>query len=165
MGIIVFVACILVILLANHFNGSNNSRQTNINEPEFQTILPTGRTVGELGGWKRVSPPESDPVFAYIDKLHGVPISVSEQQLPESFKRDTANQVAELAKKFNATTKVDAKDTSFYIGTSAKGPQSVILAKNNILILIKSQKKIDNKIWTEYINSLDSIDASRVPKY
>lgn len=122
--------------------------------PTYKTVLPNKKSINELGGWKRISPPEKDPVFAYADTIGDVPVSISQQPLPESFKNNTDTQVAELAKKFNATTKIDAGDTAVYIGTSAKGPQSAILAKANLLIMIKSEKKIANTAWANYAESL-----------
>ena len=123
--------------------------------PEYETVSPKDKSIDKLGGWRRISPPEGEPVFAYSDKINNTPISVSQQPLPDSFKTGTDGQVAELAKKFNATTKIDADGTPVYIGTSAKGPQSVILAKNDVLILIKSQQKIEDPSWIEYIKSLN----------
>ncbi|MEO5950616.1 MAG: hypothetical protein ABIQ04_04165 [Candidatus Saccharimonadales bacterium] len=121
---------------------------------EYQTVLPVGKTINTLGGWKRVSPPDSDPVYAYIDAIDGIAVSVSQQPLPKSFEGDVDSKVAELAKKFNATTKVDASGTTVYIGTSAKGPQSIIFTKNGILILVKSQEKITDASWIKYAKSL-----------
>jgi hypothetical protein len=37
--------------------------------PEYTTVLPANKNIGELGGWTRVSPPDRNPVFAYIDKI------------------------------------------------------------------------------------------------
>jgi hypothetical protein len=122
---------------------------------EYQTVLPSGKSIDGLGGWKRVSPTGSEPVYAYVDNINGIPVSVSQQPLPNSFKNDIDGQVGELAKKFNATTKLDAGGTTVYLGTSAKGPQSVILTKNGLLILIKSQGKIDDSAWTDYAQSLN----------
>ena len=123
--------------------------------PTYPTILPAGKSIDQLGGWKRVSPPKNDPVYAYNDQINGVAITVSQQQAPQSFKQHAADQTAELAKKFNATTKLTAGDTIAYLGSSSKGPQSVILTKKNLLILIKSQKKIDNNAWVTYIKTLN----------
>lgn len=120
-----------------------------------ETIIPQGKSIEQLGGWKRVSPPKSDPVFAYTDSLDGVPITVSQQILPESFKTSTDSKVAELAQKFSATTKITAGKTTAYVGSSSKGPQSVIFTKDNVLILIKSQKKIADAAWVKYIESLN----------
>lgn len=119
-----------------------------------ETIVPEGKSVEQLGGWKRVSPPTSDPVFAYTDTLDGIAITVSQQILPESFKTSTDSKVADLAEKFSATTKITAGKTTAYLGSSSKGPQSVIFTKDNVLILIKSQKKISDGSWAKYIESL-----------
>lgn len=123
--------------------------------PAYPTLAPKGTSIETLGGWKRVSPPKKDPVFAYADTLEGVNISVSQQPLPASFKDDVASQVAALAKQFNATTKLSAGATTAYIGTSAKGPQSVIFTKNDLLILIKSQSKVSDSAWIRYVQLLD----------
>jgi hypothetical protein len=125
-----------------------------VEDLEYQTILPSGKSISALGGWKRVSPEKSEPVYAYTDKIGDISINVSEQPLPESFIGNTDSQVAELAEKFNATTKIDAGDVKAYVGTSAKGPQSAIFTKNSLLILIKSQEKIDDAAWAKYIKSL-----------
>lgn len=149
---LVVVGCLVAGVLLR--NASVNS-DTDVKKPIYQTVLPKGKTIDELGGWKRVSPPKNDPVFAYTDTIDGVPISVSEQPLPQSFKNNTADQVADLAKKFNATDKIDASSLDVYIGTSAKGPQSVIFAKNNLLVLIKSAKKISDTSWAKYAGLLN----------
>lgn len=157
---IVVVSLLIISVFAGQMNTSSEpsvSDKTNslVENLEYQTVLPEGKTISELGGWKRVSPSKSDPVYAYADKIDNVPISVSQQPLPQSFKGSTSDQVAELAKKFNATAKLDAGTTQVYIGTSAKGPQSAILSKNGLLILIKSQQKITDKSWTKYVASLN----------
>lgn len=132
--------------------------------PQYETVIPDGKTVESLGGWKRISPPNKPEVFAYADKIGDVPISVSQQELPKSFASNATEQITELAKKFNATTKVDAGDTVVYVGTSSKGPQSAVLTKKNLLILIKSMKKIDEKDWAQYVKSLNYLQPS-VPKF
>lgn len=119
--------------------------------PTYATILPDGKSIKKLGGWKRVSPPKSDPVFAYLDTIDGVAISVSEQSMPKSFQQDPVGQTAELAKKFNATDKVMSGATAVYIGTNVKGPQSVVFTKDNVLVLIKSAATIQDVSWTNYV--------------
>ena len=132
-----------------------STNQTRLN-PGYPTVLPSSKTISGLGGWQRISPPGSEPVYAYADTIDGVAISVSQQPLPVSFKTNTKEQVAELAKKFNATTQVQAGSTTLYIGTSAKGPQSVIFIKETVLILIKSQQKIKDTSWQQYAESLNN---------
>lgn len=148
-GMVAIIGILVVgILLYQHRAGTATS------SPDYQTVLPKGAGIETFGGWQRVSPPGQDPVFAYADTINEVPISVSQQPLPESFKADTDKNVAELAKKFNATIEIDAGGTKIYVGTSAKGPQSAILTKNNLLILIKSQEKINTQTWVQYVESL-----------
>ena len=123
-------------------------------KPQYKTILPSGKTIEQLGGWQRISPTDRSAVFTYIDTIDNVQVNVSEQPLPEEFQEDTADQIEQLAKGFKADEKVTVGNTEIYIGTSVDGPQSVIFAKNNLLILIKSLSKIDSTSWAAYVNSL-----------
>jgi hypothetical protein len=122
--------------------------------PDYPTVLPAGKNIKDLGGWTLVSPPNRDPAFAYIDKIGNMQINVSQQQLPAEFKQKTAEKIEKLAKEYGASEKVSAGNTPVYIGTSEKGPQSVIFTKNDLLILIKSAVKIDNAVWADYVESL-----------
>lgn len=168
-----FIAATIIFIIAvsvfmphqNSTNRNSSAAETDHTNPNYQTVLPRGESVSEFGGWKRVSPPENDPVFAYVDKIDGVAISVSEQPLPDSFKTDVDNKVADLALKFNATNKINADDTTVYVGTSVKGPQSTIFAKENVLVMIKSQKKIADASWADYVKSLRTAADSSIPKY
>jgi hypothetical protein len=123
-------------------------------QPAFSTILPKGKTIKDLGGWSRVSPATSEPVFAYTDKIAGVTVTISEQPLPKEFEGNADAQVTELTKG-GAYNEITAGTIKAYVGTSAQGPQSVVFSKNNLLILIKSRQKIDNKDWSQYIESLN----------
>ncbi len=123
--------------------------------PDYKTILPDGKTIEGLGGWTRVSPPESNPVFAYVDTINGKEIRVSQQPLPDELKGNDVNaQVEQLATGYKATDKVTVGDITVFIGTSAKGPQSAIFATDNLLILIKSSVVISDDEWASYVNSL-----------
>lgn len=122
--------------------------------PPYDTILPAGKKIEELGGWTRISPPDRNPVYTYTDKINDIPINVSEQPLPESFKTETAEKIEAMAKDFNATGKITVGGTTIHIGASDGGPQSVIFSKNDLLILIKSSARLDNNQWAQYVNSL-----------
>lgn len=123
-------------------------------KPQFDTVLPQGKAIEDLGGWVRVSPTDKDPVFAFVDVVDGTQLNVSQQQLPENLRTDTSKKVAELATGFAANEKIDAHGLEAYVGTSIRGPQSVIFVKNNLLILIKSSGKLTNQQWADYIESL-----------
>lgn len=127
--------------------------------PTYPTLLPSQKSIHDLGGWQRISPPNKEPVFAYADTVEGVRLNVSQQRLPDTFKGDIAGNMAELAKNFQATTRLDVGGTVVYIGTSAKGPQSALFTKNNLLIFIKSEKTISDAAWSTYISSLQTSTA------
>lgn len=123
--------------------------------PTFATLLPKGKTTASVGGWARVSPEGSAPVYAYIDYIGEVQLNVSQQQLPESFRQDTKGAVQQLAEQFGAPTTLNGvEDSTVYIGKDESGPQSVIMVKDDLLILIKSSSTVSNQQWTDYLNSL-----------
>jgi hypothetical protein len=122
--------------------------------PEYDTVEPKGIEIDSLGGWTRVSPPDRNPVFAYVQTLGQATITVSQQPLPENLQTDTEAGLSTMAKEFRANEMIMAGDTQVYIETKNNGAQSVILTKNNLLILIKSSRNIDNEVWKSYIISL-----------
>lgn len=140
------------------------SKQNTV-DPGEDVVLPSGKKIDDLGGWQRVSPPENEPVFSYADKIGDVQIKVSQQKLPKEFSNNPQEKVEELAKGFNASSKIEAGNIIAYIGTNAKGPQSVILTKNDLLISIVSASTIDDADWSAYIKSLDSPKLENVPKF
>jgi hypothetical protein len=126
----------------------------NSQAPEYETLLPEGETIQDLGGWKRVTPADKDPVFAFADTISGVPVLISQQPLPQSFKKNVDGEISKLAGQFGANEKVADDDQTVYIGTSAKGPQSAIMARKGLLVLIRSESKVENQAWLEYVLSL-----------
>lgn len=137
-------------------SGINENPVLTKGEPEFTTLLPKGKSATDIGGWTRVSPNNSDPVYAYADTIDDTKITVSQQSLPISFKDDPAKQLEALANDFQATQKLQASNNlTAYIGISANGPQSVIFIKKDVLILIKSDKIIKNISWINYIDSFE----------
>ena len=152
---IAVLSCVTVVIILSQQRSSNTDLNKNTEQPQFTTVLPEEENINKLGGWIRVSPPNTEPVFAYNDTIGNVSINVSQQPLPESFKGAVDTEVAELAAQYSATKKINAGLVKAYIGISTKGPQSVIFTKNNLLILIKSQQKIDDKDWSKYIESLN----------
>lgn len=122
--------------------------------PEYDTVLPAGKSIRDYGGWTRVSPPNRDPVFAYTDTIGAIPINVSQQPLPKDFADQPEQQVQEFAANYAATKKLNVTDATAFIGNSAKGPQSVIIVMNDLLILIKASAAIPDQDWKIYIESL-----------
>jgi hypothetical protein len=73
---------------------------------------------------------------------------------PNSFKEDAAGEIAKLAEQFAANEKITAGETQAYLGTDMNGPQSVILTKNDLLILAKSDAKLTSGQWENYLATL-----------
>lgn len=133
---------------------SSRAEETN-NQPNFKPVLPEGKTISTLGGWQKLTTPNSDVFYVYVDTISGVTVNVSQQLLPGKFKGDVANKMLEMARAYNANIKLDADDTRVYIGTSAKGPQSVLFTKNGVLVLAKSWSTIPDADWVAYVKSLN----------
>ena len=122
--------------------------------PKYQTYLPSGKNIKDYGGWTRVSPPERNPVYAYSDTIGKVPIIVSQQPLPEELQANTLDAVEQLAQGYSANQKIKTKDVTIFVGTSAKGPQSIIFAEGKTLVLIKSSAGLSNDALVKYFDSL-----------
>lgn len=123
--------------------------------PDYKTLTPQGANIRQYGGWTRVSPPKSDPVYAYTDTVGKVPITVSQQPIPDGFQGGDINaQVEQLAKSFKASRKISVNGTPAFIGSSTKGPQSIIASKSDVLILIKSTAPLLDQQWVDYLASL-----------
>lgn len=123
--------------------------------PNFTPLIPKGKTIEQLGGWQKLTPPSGDAFYVFVDSIGGVSVNVSQQRLPGKFKGDITNKMTDLARAYNANVKLDIDGTKVYIGTSAKGPQSVLFIKNDVLVLIKSWATISDADWTAYIKSLE----------
>lgn len=133
--------------------GPNSGSLTKGN-PEYDTLTPDAEPIDKLGGWTKISPPSSAPVYAYADSIGKITITVSQQPLPKQLKEETMSKIEDLARSYNATRYINAQDTRVYIGTSRKGPQSLLFAKRDLLILIKSAAPINDSKWIAYVNSL-----------
>lgn len=148
------------LVKTNIFDKNLNPEQIKIEElaakkPQFKTFLPQGKTIDELGGWHKLTPPNSGAVFVYLDQIDSVRIRVTQQTMPEDFMDDKNAQIEQLAKNFKADEKITVGETIAYVGTNVNGVQSIIFEKNNTLILITSSAKIESKSWANYIQKLN----------
>ena len=119
--------------------------------PNFAPLLPEEQTIEKLGGWQKLTSPNGDSFYVFVDTVGGVTVNVSQQLLPGKFKGDVTNKMTDLARNYNATKQLKVDDTKVYIGTSAKGPQSVLFTKDGVLVLIKSWATIEDSDWASYI--------------
>ena len=132
-------------------NGQVEGAQTSVSaQPDFATLKPTTvenqATEPKYDGTKKVA--------SYNDVLDNVPITISQQPLPTGFQSDPTGKVADLAKQINANDKISTSDTTAYSGLSAKGPQTIVFTKNDLLVFIYADKKINTLSWSKYIESM-----------
>lgn len=130
-----------------------SSAPTNVT-PIFNTILPEGKTIEVLGGFALVSPPDKPAAYAFLDIINDIKIKVTQQQAPDNLISNPDNELKTIAADFNANNLLPVDDRVAYVGQSIKGPQSVIFYKNDLLILIVSEQKVDDQAWIKYLSSL-----------
>lgn len=122
--------------------------------PYYETLIPVGKTIDQLGGWTRSSPVDRNAGFVYVDYIRENRITVNQQILPEDFKTDTNVQMDALAKSLNATEVLTVGGLMVHIASSSKGPQTVLFNEKGLLVFLRSSVKLSNDDWIGYINSL-----------
>jgi hypothetical protein len=122
--------------------------------PEFEILYPAARTKEDFAaGIAKISPPGAPATYAYVDNVNGSELQVSQQQLPDRFKSNQDQEFKEFAESFAANTKVDGDNLLAYVGLNAEGPQSVVMIKDDLLILIKTKKELPPEVWSQYLTS------------
>jgi hypothetical protein len=117
--------------------------------PNFTFLLPRGDATGKVFQYNR----ESQTV-SFTDSIGGVRIVIHQTPLNKDLKEDTESKLEKIAQDNAFNEKIVTANPTAYLGTSAKGPQTVLFVKNDLQVFIASDKKIDNHDWAEYITSL-----------
>lgn len=155
-AVLVLVSGVTTTLLMTRSDGKKSSDtpgvlSENDQKADFDYSLPKGNSEGLDGAVKFNA---ERKVVNFRDSIGGIAITISQQPLPAGFKEDTDAKVKKLAEEFSATKTIATANPTSYIGTSEKGPQTVIFSKKNLLVFIQSTKKIDDHDWAEYITNL-----------
>lgn len=134
----------------------NGGAQLTHGTPDFKAFLPAGETIDAYGGWTRVSPSDSAPVYAYSATLYGTAIIVSQQKLPNNFEGDVQGKVQELQSDQGYVTQhtIELDSTTIYIGVSKNNYQSTIFEREGTLVLITSYRSINDSTIESYVKSL-----------
>lgn len=123
--------------------------------PSFEPVLPDGKSIKQLGGWSRLCPPDGTVSYVYQDTIDSTSISVTLQPLPKGFVGDPERHLKQLADDAHYAQQLRSEDgTVIRVGTSAKGPQSAMLIKQDLLIFIKTKATISDQSWRDYVDSL-----------
>jgi hypothetical protein len=148
------VVLVIGVVALNIKNKDHNTGEKGVlsaadQQANFDTLTPESSTKASD---KRYNTERK--VVSFTDTIGGIDITISQQQLPDGFKDNTQEQVKKLAESFSANEVLSTANPTSYLGTSIKGPQTVIFTKNGLLVFIQSTKKIDNHDWAEYITNL-----------
>lgn len=131
---------------------STDTSSGNSQEPPFKTVLPDGKKESTTDNSVKYDP--NKQVANYRDKIGSTTITVSQQQLPESFKANPDEEVKKVAEGFSANEVLQESNPKAYLGNDVKGAQTVIFHKNGLLVFILSDKPIEKSQWAEYITKL-----------
>lgn len=120
-------------------------------KPDFSLLFPTGTDASNYDV-VRISPPEADASYTYLDRFtdDGQIFKVTQQEVPDSF------NLANAATDFQATSVIQVDDNQIFHGYSEKGGiQSILFVKDSKLILIRSPQKFSDDLWANYYLSLN----------
>jgi hypothetical protein len=124
--------------------------------PEFDTVLPKGKTAEQLGGFARISPGDKDPVYGFADTYQGYLINITQQKMPSTFKGNEEAKLEEIAKSYQANSIIQIDENRVYHGYAQNAKvQSLIFIKNDLLIFIRSPQKLSDEAWASYIIALE----------
>lgn len=143
-----------IISSRNHNNGDTTDvlgqTATVDATPDFSTLKPT---TSDNQATDFVYNPDKK-VLKYDDILDDIRIVVNQQPLPSEFQSDPTGKVEALAAANYYKDKISTSDTTAFSGMSVKGSQTVIFTKNNLLVFISADRKIDTLKWSKYIESM-----------
>lgn len=121
---------------------------------DYKALLPGGDEANTSSG-KAAYEPEKQ-VTSFSDKIGENSIVVSEQPLPPDFKDNPDGRVEIFAKNNNFNELLQIESGRAHLGTSIKGPQSVVFQRDGVMVFLRSEKKIMNTDWVRYINNLSA---------
>jgi len=117
-------------------------------KPDFKVYYPVKNKKEEMSyDYKK-------KVASYPDQIDTIPITISQQKLPDPFKANPVVELEKLAKQINANTKLETTSVNAFMGQSVKGPQTVVFVKEETLIFIKSDSQVAISDWNKYLDSL-----------
>lgn len=125
--------------------------------PEFKSYTPSSKQIEDLGGWRKLTPPNknSKPAYVFLDSLSGVNFRVTQQEIPASIRNDPQKGLGEISQAQTGTRPVPMEDGStLYISTTDNGSQSMLVIKGEVLISITSSGILSDDQWKQYITEL-----------
>lgn len=132
-------------------SATNQSEVPTKAKPSFEVLTP-GNT--DMEGIERKTP-SGEAVYTYSDTQYGARLEVTEQQLPESFRTNSDDKLASIAKNYRMTNVITVDKTKIYYTLSDKSTvQTLVFVKSDRLIFIESSTKLTDDQWAGYYLSL-----------
>lgn len=121
-------------------------------QPTFDVVTPNDQSMDN--GSERETP-SKDKIYSFADDIGGIRIIVTQQILPDTFKKDRDAELADFAKANYLASVIQIDDSSVYHGVNEKsGIQSFVLIKGGNLIFIQADKKVTDDAMAAYIIAL-----------
>lgn len=139
--------------------GSKEVRQLSAEEQAqttFNPLVPLENLTDESG--KQATPEyrydQAKKVLGYTTQYNNAVLTISQQQLPETFK-SSPGELARVAKNIQANTSVETQKGLVYVATDeASQAQTAVFTTDDVLIFVRSDKKLDETEWKFYVNQL-----------
>lgn len=147
LAIIISAGLVLKAAL-NRSHQSKSFVNTMLASPNFHVLKPADNPTVTL------APLKGDHAFSFDDKIAGIAVTVNQQPLPSDFKANPAQALADFAKTLQTTTKFGAGSVTAYTGKTARGEQTTVFVKNDLLLFITSKQSLSNDQLANYINLL-----------
>lgn len=126
----------------------------------FNPLVPLNNFPGASGDRQK---PEfkfdqEKKVLGYMTKYNDTAMTISQQALPEQLKSDRST-LGSVAKSIGAAIRLETQKGVAYIATDQKTlTQTALFATDEVLVFIRTDKKLDNESWKFYINQLNPLD-------
>jgi hypothetical protein len=126
-------------------------------EAAFTPLVPLDNLTDATG---KQSKPEfrydqQKKVLGFATTYNGTELTISQQQVPDKFESNPASLLS-LAQSVNANQLLQTQKGTAYIGTDPKtNAQTAIFVTKEVLVFIRSEKRLDEDEWKFYINQLN----------
>ncbi|MDB5182047.1 MAG: hypothetical protein JWP13_810 [Candidatus Saccharibacteria bacterium] len=118
-------------------------------KPDFQPLVPSA----EKASATRYDGKRN--MVTYTTTFSGIRITVSQQGLPDSFKKDPAAML-KAADSIKANQRIETDRGALSIATNEGGDQMAVFADEHVLLFIHAATKLDDVSWKSFIELLDA---------
>lgn len=137
-------------------NNTTEVKGTSVrDQASFTPLIPIGsKTVGNEKSKLEYTFDNEKNVLGYSTEYNGAVMTVSQQQLPEKVKNNPG-ELGYIAKSIRAENQLQTQNGLVYLADDINTKtQTVLFSKNNLLIFINANNRLDSSEWIFFINQL-----------